>query len=190
MLFLQILQLTIGYVNVVFRWNCAKQRLTVKTDSSLLVSAFEWEAISLELHGGLWSWRIDHDCRPDWSGTSERSTVLLSEGISGWFVCPLVLSFLKFFVHITWHLWFQKIETPVPCPYCKLSCQQKMTLVTRRMATLPTGRPLPEDSFNEIPHLLLPEVTVGFNYSVFLFLRRVVTKLSCEVGCGEVTNPK
>ena len=27
-------------------------------------------------------------------------------------------------------------------------------------------------------------------YSVFLFLQRVVIKLSSEVGCGEVTNPK
>ena len=28
------------------------------------------------------------------------------------------------------------------------------------------------------------------NYSVFPFLWRVVYKLSSEVGCGEVTNPK
>ena len=28
------------------------------------------------------------------------------------------------------------------------------------------------------------------HYSVFPFLRRVVYKLSSEVGCGEVTNPK
>ena len=41
---------------------------------------------------------------------------------------------------------------------------QILTLVTRRRATLPTGRPLPEDSFNEIPNLLPPEVTVGFNW--------------------------
>ena len=27
-------------------------------------------------------------------------------------------------------------------------------------------------------------------YSVFLVLRRAITKLSSEVGCGEVTNPK
>ena len=27
-------------------------------------------------------------------------------------------------------------------------------------------------------------------YSVFPFLRRVIYKLSSEVGCGEVTNPK
>ena len=27
-------------------------------------------------------------------------------------------------------------------------------------------------------------------YSVFLLLRRLITKLSSEVGCGEVTNPK
>ena len=28
------------------------------------------------------------------------------------------------------------------------------------------------------------------DYSVFLVLRRAITKLSSEVGCGEVTNPK
>ena len=39
-----------------------------------------------------------------------------------------------------------------------------LTLVTRRRATLPTGRPLPEDSLNEMPHLLLPEFTIGFNW--------------------------
>ena len=27
-------------------------------------------------------------------------------------------------------------------------------------------------------------------YSVFLMLRRAIAKLSSEVGCGEVTNPK
>ena len=27
-------------------------------------------------------------------------------------------------------------------------------------------------------------------YSVFLVLRRAITKLSSEVGCGDVTNPK
>ena len=28
------------------------------------------------------------------------------------------------------------------------------------------------------------------NYSVLLLLRRLISKLSSEVGCGEVTNPK
>ena len=27
-------------------------------------------------------------------------------------------------------------------------------------------------------------------YNVFLFLRGIISKLSSEVGCGEVTNPK
>ena len=45
------------YVKVVFRWNRAPHQFTIKAGSLLLVSAFSWEAISLEQHGGQWSWR-------------------------------------------------------------------------------------------------------------------------------------
>ena len=35
-----------------------------------------------------------------------------------------------------------------------------------------------------------PPSSLLYHFSVFQFLRRVVAKLSSEVGCGEVTNPK
>ena len=72
---------------------------------------------------------IDHNC--DFSTGLEPvewSTVLLSEGIPGGFVCPQVLSFLKFFAHKTWHLLFQEVETPAPGPYCTLSCNKRRPL--------------------------------------------------------------
>ena len=127
----------------------------------LMVSYFSttaWRSVVMT------SWRdISRLPLLDWSGTSRAVNsatvrrnplvVCLSSGI----VLPQILCAQN----MTSLVPRNRNSSPLSC---KLSWQPKATIVTKRRTTLRTGRPLPEGSFKEILHLLLPEVSIGFNW--------------------------